>query len=248
MDKSTPLFSIITVTYNAADTLMPTLSSVKNQTCQLYEHIIIDGASADGTIGMVQKFDNPLIRFISAPDNGIYDAMNKGLSIAEGDYVIFLNAGDTFHSNQTLQEIAWEIEKHDYPGVVYGQTQIVDAKRHLVGPRHLTAPQNLTLQDFANGMVVCHQAFVALRRIAPGFNPRYRFSADYEWCIKVLQHSRHNVLLPGVMIDYLQEGVTTRNRYKSLMERFRIMCYYFGFFPTVIRHISFIPRFLRQLS
>jgi len=240
-----PLFSIITVTFNAADTLPSTLRSVAEQTCNLYEHLVIDGASTDGTIDIAREHESRLMRFTSSPDAGIYDAMNKGLAMAEGDYVIFLNAGDRFHSPDTLQHIADAIMEHDYPGVVYGQTDLVDAAGHRTGPRHLTAPPQLRLEHFAQGMVVCHQAFVALRQLTGPYDLRYRFSADYEWCIRVLQHSRRNILLPEVTIDYLNQGMTTRNRRRSLMERFRIMSYYFGFFPTLLRHFKFALRFIR---
>lgn len=96
-------------------------------------------------------------------------------------------------------------------------------------------------------MLVCHQAFVALRRITGGYNLKYRFSADYDWCVRCLQHSRKNISLgKTVLIDYLNEGVTTRNRLKSLIERFRIMAFYYGFLPTVGRHIGFIFRALKR--
>ena len=241
-----PLFSIITVTYNAEATLPATLASVAEQSCRLYEHLVVDGDSSDGTIEIARRAPHPLMSFHSSPDDGIYDAMNKGLAMAAGDYVIFLNAGDTFHSPDTLQRIADTIMEHDYPGVVYGQTDIVDNNRRRIGPRHLTAPERLSLQSFADGMVVCHQAFVTLRRITAPYDLSYRFSADYEWCIRVLQHSRRNVLIPEVIIDYLSEGTTTRNRRKSLMERFRIMCYYYGTIPTVMRHFKFAARALKR--
>lgn len=242
----TPLFSIITVTYNAADTIRPTLESVRSQTCRLFEHIIIDGASTDDTLDIVGKSDIPNLIVKSEPDNGLYDAMNKGLAQAKGDYVIFLNAGDRFHSPATLQIIADTIMDNDYPGVVYGQTDIVDAQGRRIGNRHLRAPENLTLESFADGMVVCHQAFVALRRIVSSYNLKYRFSADYEWCVKCLQHSHRNAYTGGVIIDYLNEGVTTANRRKSLKERFEIMCRYYGTAATVKRHLGFIMRFLRR--
>lgn len=242
---SRPLFSIITVTYNAADTLEPTIASVASQSCDLYEHLIVDGNSSDGTASLVHRLAHPRLKFQSSPDRGIYDAMNKGLANATGDYVLFLNAGDSLHSPDTLQHLADAIMDNDYPGVVYGQTDIVDSSRRRLGSRHLTAPDNLTLRSFANGMVVCHQAFVALRRIAEPYDLRWRFSADYEWCIRVLQHSRRNVLLPEVVADYLNEGTTTRNWRASLIERFRIMCYYYGWFPTVCRHVGFALRHLR---
>ncbi len=241
-----PLFSIITVTYNAEATVGVTLDSVRSQTCGLYEHIIIDGASTDGTLALCRKDATDRQQILSEPDRGLYDAMNKGITRSKGKYLIFLNAGDAFHASDTLQKIANTILAGNYPGVVYGQTAIVDSSRRKVADRHLTAPEKLTLKSFADGMVVCHQAFVALRRIVGHFDLRYRYSADYEWCIRVLQHSRHNVLIPESIVDYLAEGMTTRNRMASLKERFRIMCRYYGTLPTIWRHIKFIPRFLRR--
>lgn len=242
----TPLFSVITVTYNAADNIGPTMESVRNQTCRLYEHLIIDGASSDNTVQLAREASTPLTRIMSEPDHGLYDAMNKGLAEAQGDYVVFLNAGDRFHSPATLQLIADKILDNDYPGVVYGQTDIIDASGKKIGERHLRAPENLTLADFAEGMVVCHQAFVVLRRITSSFNTAYRFSADYEWCIRCLQHSHNNVYSGEVIADYLSEGISTANRRRSLQERFKIMCKYFGVGPTVKRHFSFLPRYIRQ--
>ena len=239
-----PLFSIITVCRNAADTIAPTVASVDAQTCRLYEHIVVDGASTDGTLEWLDRHPSALRRVLSEPDKGIYDAMNKGLAMAQGDYVLFLNAGDALHAPDTLQLYADAIMDNDYPGIVYGQTDIVDAGRRRIAPRHLQAPASLTLASFAEGMVVCHQAFVALRRITDSYDTRWRFSADFEWCIRCLQHSRRNVLVPRVTADYLAEGATTANRRRSLMGRFRIMCYYYGTLPTVGRHIGFVWRAL----
>lgn len=241
-----PLFSIITVTYNAAETLPATLASIKEQSCKLYEYIVMDGVSKDNTIELAKNANITNARIISSPDKGLYDAMNKAIDIATGEYLIFLNAGDAFHSPDTLQKIADVVMNHDFPGIVYGQTQLVNANRQRIGDRHLSAPEELTLQSFANGMLVCHQAFIALRRITEHYDLRYRFSADYEWCIRCLQHSRNNVYIPHTIIDYLSEGLTTANRKASLIERFKIMCYYYGTIPTIIRHIKFIPRFLKQ--
>lgn len=243
-----PLFSIITVCRNAADTIAATIASVDAQTCRLYEHIVVDGASTDSTLDVLERYPSSLRRVISEPDKGIYDAMNKGLAQASGDYVLFLNAGDAFHSPDTLRLYADAIMDNDYPRIVYGQTDIVAADRSRIGPRHLTAPATLTLASFAEGMLVCHQAFVVLRRIATGYDTRWRFSADYEWCIRCLQHSRRNVLVPEVTADYLAEGTTTANRRRSLMERFRIMCYYYGTAATIRRHIGFAVRALRRGS
>ena len=242
----TPLFSIITVTYNAEKELPATLRSVRQQTFDSLEHLIVDGASSDGTLRIANSGAPGWQRIVSSPDKGLYDAMNRGLDMASGEYGIFLNAGDAFHSPHTLKLLADAIIDNDFPGVVYGQTDLVDAERRKVASRHLTAPPDLTYDSFKEGMVVCHQAFVVLRRIAGHFDLRYRFSADYEWCVRVLQHSRSNCYVDEVLVDYLMEGMTTRNRRASLVERFRIMCYYYGTIPTIRRHFGFIGRFLRR--
>lgn len=244
--KTAPLFSIITVTYNAQSTLPRTLASVKEQTCTLFEYLIIDGASSDTTLQLAREAAIPGMTVVTGKDAGIYDAMNKGLDMATGEYVIFLNAGDTFHSPATLEEIADTIMDNDFPGIVYGQTDIVDIEGRKLGERHLRAPSVLMLDSFRDGMVVCHQAFVVLRRLTGHYDLRYRFSADYDWCINCLQHSRHNIYIDDVLIDYLNEGTTTRNHRRSLLERFRIMCYYYGTMPTIGRHLSFALRYLRR--
>lgn len=245
MDKQiTPLFSIVTVTYNAADTILLTLDSVGEQTFTDYEHLIIDGDSQDRTLDLVKNHSNPRISYISEKDCGIYDAMNKGLSMAKGKYVIFLNAGDRFPTPCTLQHYTDKIEANDYPGIVYGQTRLVNLKGEYVGERHLKAPEILTLDSFKNGMVVCHQAMAVNLKIALLFNLKYKYSADYEWTILCLQHSRKNVYMHETTVDYLCEGTTTAHHKESLLERMRIMCTYFGTLPSLFRHIKFAVRYL----
>lgn len=241
-----PLFSIITVTYNAGENLKHTIKSVNSQSFTDYEHLIIDGCSTDSTLLIADKFKIDKTIIFSEKDNGIYDAMNKGISLSKGKYLIFLNAGDTFHSESILKMYADAIYKNDYPGVVYGQTMIVNSSREIIGDRHIKAPENLTYQSFANGMMVCHQAFVALKSITGFYNLKHRYSSDYEWCIRCLQHSKNNVYIPYPTIDYLKEGVTTNNRVKSLIERFKIMCYYYGTLPSIFKHILFVPRFIKN--
>lgn len=243
----TPLFAIITATYNAQDTIGRTLESVDSQTCADYEHLIVDGASHDATIDIVRSHDNPLRTFISERDGGLYDAMNKGISTTRGRYLVFLNAGDKFHSADTLETLKQTILKNNLPGIVYGQTLVVDNEGAPLGPRHLSAPENLTLKSFSKGMLVCHQAFIPLRKITGFYNLGYRFSADYEWCIRCLQHSRKNVgLTDTYLVDYLSEGLTTRNKIPSLKERFSIMCTYYGVLTTIANHISFVFRCVRR--
>lgn len=240
-----PLFSIITVTWNAAGVIAPTIESVQRQTSSDYEMLIIDGASSDDTLTIVKKASIASLRVFSEPDEGLYDAMNKGIARARGRYLVFLNAGDTFADDAVLARLARLAA--DNPGVIYGQTQLVDAHRNIVGKRHLTAPKRLTADSFLNGMVVCHQAFIVRRDLAPEYDLQYHLSADYDWCIRVLRKSPSNAYAGyAPIISYLADGMTTRHHRASLWERYRIMCRHYGTAKATLRHIGFIPRYLKR--
>ncbi len=240
-----PLFSIITVTWNAAAVIAPTLESVQRQTNTDYEMLIIDGASTDDTLNIVRGASISSLRVFSEPDQGLYDAMNKGIKRARGRYIIFLNAGDAFASDTVLARLAQLTSGN--PGVIYGQTQLVDQSREVVGERHLTAPKRLAVDSFLRGMVVCHQAFVVRRDLAPEYDLQYRLSADYDWCIRVLKASPANAYAGRVpIISYLADGMTTRHHRASLLERYRIMCHHYGTMKAILAHLSFIPRFVKR--
>lgn len=249
MDTNTnnkvPLISVITITYNAADVIRPTLDSLNAQSFRDFQHIVIDGASKDNTVDIVREL-SPDSFVVSEPDKGLYDAMNKGLARATGRYLLFLNAGDSLHSADTLRHYAQAIHTNGHPDIVYGDTNIVDKNREFLRPRHLSAPKRLTFNSFANGMLVCHQAFMVRRELAPKYNTDYRFSADYEWTLRCLKASdpAKNINLNQVTIDYLSDGLTDKNHTASLKERFRIMSRYYGFLPTVLHHFRFLYRSL----
>ena len=241
----TPLFSIITVTYHAESVLEETILSVVSQTYHNIEYIIVDGASKDRTLSIVNKYRDKIQAVVSEPDKGLYDAMNKGLKMAKGEYVCFLNAGDTFHEDDTLQPIVHQLNKSTVlPDVIYGETALVDAQRHFVRMRRLQTPDTLNWKSFRQGMLVCHQAFIAKRALAETYDLNYRFSADFDWCIRVMKKASllHNTRL--TLIDYLDEGMTTKNRKASLKERFRIMAKHYGYISTVLHHIWFVLRLL----
>lgn len=241
-----PFFSIVTITFNASAELPATLRSVAGQTFSDYEHIIVDGASRDNTIALVRDSGIRGLRILSEPDKGLYDAMNKGIVAATGRYLIFLNAGDAFHAATTLQQMADVAEENGYPDIVYGQTNIVDSNRNFIAPRHLTAPEKLTFDSFKRGMLVCHQAFVVRRELAEPYDLRYRFSADYEWCLRCLQKMRKSAYTGTVVIDYLSDGLTDKNKKASLKERYHIMCDYYGTTSTLLRHVGFCFRQLNR--
>lgn len=236
-----PLFSIITITFNAAATLPATLKSVEQQSFADYEYLVVDGASTDGTVA-IARASSAVTSVTSEPDRGLYDAMNKGLRRATGRYLIFLNAGDALHAPDTLQKIARSVEE-THPDIVYGETALVDAQRTFIAMRRLQAPDVLSVKSFRMGMLVCHQAFVVRRVIAPEYDLHYRFSADYDWCIRCMQVAKTITNTHEILIDYLNEGVTTANRKASLRERYAIMCRYYGTLPTFLRHLWFAVRF-----
>lgn len=237
-----PKFSIITVTYNAGAVLEDTIQSVITQTYKNVEYIIIDGNSTDRTLEIANKYKERIHCIVSEPDKGLYDAMNKGIKMATGDYLCFLNAGDELHEDDTLQLMVHSITGRELPDVIYGETAIVDEEGHFLRMRRLSTPEQLTWESFKQGMVVCHQAFFARRTLAPLYDLHYRFSADFDWCIKIMKQSKvlHNTHL--TLIDYLNDGLTTRNHKASLKERFRIMCKHYGYVSTVIRHVWFVIR------
>ncbi|NDV63730.1 glycosyltransferase family 2 protein [Bacteroides sp. 224] len=245
-DLFTPTFSIITVTYNAEKVLEATIQSVTSQTYPHIEYIIVDGASKDGTKEIIQRFDSRIDKWISEPDKGIYDAMNKGIVLATGDYLCFLNAGDSLRETDTLQNVVDSIRENELPDVIYGETALVDVNRNFLRMRRLSAPEALTWKSFKQGMLVCHQAFFAKRSLAEPYNLQYRFSADFDWCIRIMKKSEVLYNTHLTLIDYLEEGMTTQNRKASLKERFRIMAKYYGLPGTILRHIGFVFRLLTK--
>lgn len=240
-----PLISVITITFNAAGVVRPTIESLCAQTFRNFEHIVIDGDSSDNTLDIVRAL-SPQTRILSEPDRGIYDAMNKGLRMARGKYLLFLNAGDSLHSPETLSLYAEAADKN--PDIIYADTVIVGSSRRILGPRHLSAPARLTLSSFSGGMLVCHQAFMMRRSLAPEYDTRYRFSADYDWTVRCIAASSPDrcINLETVAIDYLADGTTDRNHLRSLRERLKIMCRHYGTFPTLLRHLSFAARAIKR--
>ncbi len=240
-----PLISIITITYNAAETIGVTMASVAQQTCRDYEHVVIDGASRDATLEIARSYEG--VRILSEPDKGLYDAMNKGLRMARGKYILFLNSGDTFHSADTLEAYARRARLGD--DIIYGDTMIVDAERKMIGPRHYSVPARLTFDSFSNGMLICHQAFMVRRSLAPDYDLSYRFSADYDWTIKCIKNADENKCsnLGMITIDYLSDGLTDKNKLKSLRERYHVMAHHYGHRRALKRHVELIAgKFLHR--
>ena len=258
--------TVATVTWNAAAVLQRTLDSVAEQDYPHVQHVVVDGCSSDQTLTLLRQYqeresteleERHEIKVLSESDKGLYDAMNKAINMADGDYILFLNAGDKLHERDTLSKIADKISNFKFqisnlPAVIYGDTDIVDDEGRFLRKRHLRPPRQLTWQSFKDGMLVCHQAFFARTDIARQnlYNLRYRFSADYDWCIRVMKQG-HALGLPMVnadivVADYLDGGMTVKNHRRSLMERLRIMAAHYGWLTALARHAGFVFRAIRR--
>ena len=234
--------SVITVTYNAEHTLERTLRSVGEQSYPHIEHVIVDGKSSDGTIQLVRRYENEHMLWVSEQDKGLYDAMNKAAQMAGGDYLCFLNAGDTFYAADSVEKMMRATGAGEEPDIIYGETAIVDEEGSFLHMRRLRAPEKLTWKSFKQGMLVCHQAFIVKRELFEPYDLSYRFSSDFDWCIRMMKKSKnlHNAHL--TLINYLHEGMTTINRKASLKERYRIMVKHYGATSTFLHHIWFAIR------
>ena len=245
----------VTITYNAAAVLQRTLDSVLAQDYPDILHLIIDGASTDDTMQLVDAYidrsnaaDNGhSIQVTSEPDKGIYDAMNKGLRSITGDYVCFLNAGEFLPASDTVSRIVEKVGDQS-PAVLYGDTDIVDGEGRFLHHRRLAPPEHLSWKSFRQGMLVCHQAFYARTdfAIATPYDLRYRYSADVDWCIRVMKAAaKENVPLLNlkmVVANYTEEGQTTLHHRDSLWERYHVMERHYGRLQTFLLHLWFAQR------
>ena len=250
-------FTVITCTFNAEEVVERTLDSVLDQTYSHLEHLIVDGASKDRTVEMAEQYKAKSdaedhchdVIISSEPDKGLYDAMNKAIARATGDYVLFLNAGDVFPSPDTLETVAESVgDGEALPAVLYGDTDIVDMDGRFLRHRRLSPPKRLTWRSFMKGMVVCHQAFYARTDLAKAnpYDLSFRYSADVDWCIRIMKRAEREHLallrLPQVVVNYLDGGMTNKNHRASLIERFNVMRRHYGLLMTVGMHLWFVVR------
>ncbi|MDR3694091.1 glycosyltransferase family 2 protein [Mucilaginibacter sp.] len=228
-----PVLSVITIVYNNARDIERTMLSVLTQTYPRIEYIIIDGKSTDGTLKIINRYKDQVAKIISEKDDGIYDAMNKGLAAATGDYVIFMNSGDEFYAQDTVQKV---FESAPDADIYYGETEMIDADGKSLGQRRHQAPKEFTWKDFKYGMSISHQAIYVRRSLAEPYDHRYKLSADIDWIIRAARKAKKIVNVNQYVAKYLVGGMSKAKHRQSLAERFDIMKRYYGFVPTVANH------------
>lgn len=203
--------SVITVTFNALSNLKITVKSIAEQDFPNVEFIIVDGASTDGTKAWIEQLNTPCT-WVSEPDKGIYDAMNKGVGMATGDYCIFMNAGDTFVNAHSISDFVGQMQ----PGidVAYGDILKDGNLKVSLSPRN------------CHKMFYCHQAVftsIACLRAFP-FDIRHRWSADFKQAKQLFLAGKHFQHIPGALAHFDTNGVSNVHRSRGLWDNVKVVC------------------------
>ncbi|WP_166332616.1 glycosyltransferase family 2 protein [Sphingobacterium chungjuense] len=231
---SHPTISIITIVYNNVRDIAYTLASVAEQSYSQVEYIVIDGASSDGTLDVIHQYAQHIDILVSEKDKGIYDAMNKGLARATGDYVLFLNSGDTLCDADTLCTV---VERGNDADIIYGETKLVDEDRHIIGDRRHKAPEQFDWRSFRYGMSICHQAIYVRRSIASPYDTNYQLSADIDWVIRAAKKAKTTQNVHAVVAKYLVGGMSQKRHQQSLKERYEIFKKHYGTLANIFNHL-----------
>ena len=240
---TSPTISIITVVYNGATLLEGTIKSVQEQSYPNIEYLIIDGGSTDGTLDIIENYQQVITKSVSEPDNGLYDAMNKGMEMATGDFIWFLNCGDHIYAPEIVEKLAAQCLPDT--DIIYGEVMLVDDQRQELGTRSECTvqklPAQLKWQDMAKGMVVCHQGFLPRREIAPPYMDN-NLTADIEWVIQCLKKSKITKHSTMILATYLTGGISKQHHRQSLKDRYTVLKKHFGFWKNLWNHCFIVLR------
>jgi glycosyltransferase involved in cell wall biosynthesis len=238
-----PAVSIITVVYNSRAFIANTIQSVLKQECEDYEYLVVDGGSDDGTLDIIKEYDESIDHWISEPDKGIYDAMNKGLAMAKGKYIWFINSGDEVHSSKTLFNI---LNTKPDADIYFGESDLITEDGRMLGNRSSLStrklPEYLSWKSLKYGMVVSHQSILVRRAYAPFYEVKYKCSADINWVIESLKKSRLIVNCHQPLSKYLTGGFSYKNAKKCWKERFAVFLAHYGLPATLFSHIIILLR------
>jgi len=218
-------FSIITVCRNDADALERTIQSIAEQDYSDWEYIIVDGESSDRTPNIIaQAMEAGIVhRFVSGRDDGIYDAMNKGITLATGDVVYFLNADDLFADHFVLKDVAQFWQEHPESDFLYGKINVVAQGDGAITTIDYPSPDKM-LDHLMFGWV-CHQAMFArlsLFQTIGHFDDQFRIAADYDWLFRAIKHNTQLVYLPRPIANYRLGGLSDTDQVQSISEMFTV--------------------------
>tara|TARA_B100001057_G_scaffold381390_1_gene387260 strand:- start:199 stop:948 length:750 start_codon:yes stop_codon:yes gene_type:complete len=216
------LFSIITVVFNSKKELERTVHSIQNQSCKNFEHIIIDAASTDGTAKYIESLSFKNIKYLSEEDNGIYDGMNKGIDLSNGDYMLFLNAADTFANDSVLERVAQSIE-YSQPKIIYGGANIYSENGKFLTSLKSLEFSKINLNKHGT-RVVCHQSIFVHRSINKKYSEKYKLKGELDWYYYLSKNvDKKNVTVVDYMIcNYFLGGTGDKNFWSDLIERIKV--------------------------
>lgn len=207
---TSPLISIVTISYNAVAEIEKTILSVINQSYINTEYIIVDGGSSDGTIDIIKKYETNNIQWISEPDKGRYDAMNKGIKKAKGEWIIFMNSGDVFHDNNVLEKIFFQQDYRNNVAIVYGNTDLYNKDKYISA--YKKKPFYKSIMPYRTGMGICHQSIFMRTYLAKKlmFNLRYLISADFDMVYKIYKMGFEIVHVPVTVANFDINGISAQ--------------------------------------
>jgi glycosyltransferase involved in cell wall biosynthesis len=220
--------SIITVVYNAHKYLEETMQSVINQTYQNVEYIIIDGGSTDGTLDIIKKYENRIDYWVSEKDKGIYDAMNKGIDLASGEWINFMNAGDCFFDNKVLSNL-FQNDLKDID-LFYGNHAVKNENTSLL------KEVNVKNNNYKRNIPFCHQSLFVKSDLLKNnlFDLQFKIAADYEQFLRLKSKNMQILHIPLTISIYLDGGISSVSREKLINEYYKIMKKYFPIYATFI--------------
>lgn len=220
-EKQLPKLSIVTVVLNAADILEATIKSVLEQDYPHLEYIVVDGGSTDGTLEIIKAYESSITQWVSGPDNGIYDAMNKGLALATGDYIGFKNAGDLYYPG-VLTKVMKRSQEANRPAVIYGNTHKVWEQN---GKQSITLLRSDHYKLQVRSCVDHRSAFV-LRQVHRPFDLQYKIAADYDLFCELLSHGHRFLGMSDVLGSMVPGGTSDTDRVYAEVQS--IQAKYFG--------------------
>jgi glycosyltransferase involved in cell wall biosynthesis len=240
--STTPLVSIITAVHNGRYTLEQTIQSVLKQTYGNIEYIIIDGASTDGTVDIIRKYDERINYWISEPDKGIYDAMNKGIRFAHGVLIGLLNSDD-YYEDQAIQTVvnAYIRSENKENVIFFGNFYVLDEGSGI-------KTEHISTVQYWRGMTINHQTMFVSRDIyfdKYTYNVTYKYAADYDFFIRSALNMVHFVHTGRFLVNFRNTGATYRNVLPIYMETLLIGRNYLGTYN--IRYILMVLKFVRVL-
>jgi len=239
-----PKISIVTVVYNGEKYLEQTLKSVISQTYDNIEYIIIDGQSQDNTLNIIKQYEEYISIWKSEKDYGIYDAMNKGIDLATGEFIWFLNAGDEIYDITTVENVFKDYNNED---VFYGVTQLIKENGPIKLATKVTqVPKVLTDKSFIHGMAVSHQSIIIKTKLIQKYNLDYTIVSDHDWIISALKKATYIKNTNSILSKYLLGGFSTQNSYKGWEEKLIIMKNQYGMSAYIINIFYFIQALLKK--